>query len=145
MLDHRTVRCTGVIGVEKLLGPSNLTKRINVRLTLAPRQQVRHAVHQLVPLDLRSTFEAKIPKPVIINNIYYFEEAKADNWLRELAGLPPLPIDPDAPVRLIRASTLADRRGCQRVTIKRDVERTYGKLIESAKPASAKRPLETVE
>src|SRR5271167_923545 len=42
---------------------------------------------------LPRAFKTKIPRPVIIGNCYYFVEAEADNYLRELAGVPPLQID----------------------------------------------------
>ena len=50
--------------------------------------------------------EALIPRPRVIGGAYHFVEAEAENYLRALAGLDPLPIDANAPVRLIRLSTL---------------------------------------
>ena len=78
----------------------------------------------------------QIPKPRVINGVYMFVESEANNWLRLLAGLDPLPVDANAPIRLIHLSKLADRRDCHIKTIKRDVERTYGKLAGVTPPAA---------
>jgi hypothetical protein len=86
--------------------------------------------------------EALIPRPRVIKGQVHFVEAEANNYLRALAGLDPLPIDAKAPVRLIRLSTLAERRDrCPR-TIKREVERVYGRIDGTVEPtaATAKQP-----
>ena len=87
--------------------------------------------------------EALIPRPRVIGGAYHFVEAEAENYLRALAGLDQLPIDANAPVRLIRLSTLAARRDRCSKTLKRDIEKTYGKIDGTAEPAAAaaaKRP-----
>jgi len=82
------------------------------------------------------TFKARIPKPVAVNNVLHVVESEGDNYVRLLAGLPPLPPHPGAPVRLIRLGTLAERLDCHIKTLKRRVEAEYGKLTE-AEPAAA--------
>ena len=86
--------------------------------------------------------EALIPRPRVIGGAYHFVEAEAENYLRALAGLDPLPIDANAPVRLIRLSTLAARRDRCSKTLKREVEKTYGRIDGTVEPAAAaaKRP-----
>jgi len=86
---------------------------------------------------LQPAFEAKIPKPLVISNTYHFVEAEAQNYVRGLAGLDPLPIDADAKVRLIRLSTLAESLDCHPRTLKRRVEETYGKLAAEAEATAA--------
>ena len=81
--------------------------------------------------------EALIPRPRVIGGAYHFVEAEAENYLRALAGLDPLPIDANAPVRLIRLSTLAARRGRCSKTLKREVEKTYGRIDGTFEPAAA--------
>jgi hypothetical protein len=79
----------------------------------------------------------------VIGGAYHFVEAEAENYLRALAGLDPLPRDPSAPVRLIRLSTLAARRDRGSKTLKRELEKTYGRIdgtVEPAAAAAAKRP-----
>ena len=61
---------------------------------------------------LQSAFQAKIPKPLVIANIYYFLETEAQDYVRALTGRPQLEADPSAPIRLIRLSTLAERLDC---------------------------------
>jgi hypothetical protein len=80
--------------------------------------------------------EALIPRPRVIGGAYHFVEAEAENYLRALAGLDPLPIDANAPVRLIRLSTLAARRDRCSKTIKREVEKTYGRIDGTVEPAA---------
>src|SRR5580658_6428536 len=87
--------------------------------------------------------EVVIPRPRVIGGAYHFVEAEAENYLRALAGLDPLPRDPSAPVRLIRLSTLAARRDRCSKTLKRELEKTYGRIdgtVEPAAAAAAKRP-----
>src|SRR5271165_7285364 len=86
--------------------------------------------------------EALIPRPRVIGGAYHFVEAEAENYLRALAGLDQLPIDANAPVRLIRLSTLAARRDRCSKTLKRDIQKTYGRIDGTVEPAlaAAKRP-----
>src|SRR5271166_1514113 len=93
----------------------------------------------------KSAVEALIPRPRVIGGAYHFVEAEAENYLRALAGLDPLPIDANAPVRLIRLSTLAARRDRCSKTLKREVEKTYGRIdgtvelaaVAATRPAAA--------
>ncbi len=75
-----------------------------------------------------------------------FDERQADGWLRALAGREPLPpAQPDAPLRLIPLRVLAERRGRCKRSIKREIEKTYGKLDGARTDgALAKRSLESV-
>ncbi|MGO9419539.1 hypothetical protein [Roseiarcus sp.] len=68
----------------------------------------------------------RIPRPRAIAGKYWFVSSEADALIRERAGLPPAPVDKNAPVALIKVATLAQRLDVHPKTVKRWVREAYG-------------------
>jgi hypothetical protein len=72
----------------------------------------------------------EFPTPVRLNGRLYFVDRAIENHKRKLAGLPALPDDPTAPIKLRPASEVAADFGFGRRTLGRRVaqlsERTSG-------------------
>jgi hypothetical protein len=64
---------------------------------------------------------SKFPEPVRQNGRLYFVDCAMENYKRSLAGLPPLPADPHAKIRLLPASEVAADLGVGRRTLGRRI------------------------
>ena len=62
-------------------------------------------------------------RPVIVQNVYFFARNDAENYKRALMGLEPLPVEPNAPIQLVRLVTFAKELGCHPLTLKRRISR----------------------
>ena len=76
---------------------------------------------------------SQFPKPIRQNGRLYFVERAIENYKRELAGLPPLPEDSVAKIKLLPAVEVAAEFGFGRRTLGRRVaERSDGATGKAA-------------
>jgi len=73
----------------------------------------------------------RIPRPCVAGGQYFFTEAEADAFVRARAGLPPAPLDKNAPTRLIKLSTLAERLDVHPKSVKRWLRQAYGAACDA--------------
>jgi len=66
------------------------------------------------------------PEPIRQNGRLYFVDRAIEDYKRSLAGLPPLPADPNAKIRLLPASEVAADLGVGRRTIGRRIRQESG-------------------
>ena len=67
--------------------------------------------------------DAPLPKPINLRNSYYFTRHDVENFKRVLMELEPLPVDPNAPVLLVKLATFAAEIGYHPVSLKRLIPR----------------------
>jgi hypothetical protein len=75
----------------------------------------------------------EFPTPIIQNRRLYFVDRDIENHKRALAGLPQLPDNPDAPIKLRPASEVAADFGVGRRTLGRRISKALsGKSGQAA-------------
>lgn len=72
--------------------------------------------------------EAEFPAPIRLNGRIFFDDHELENYKRRLLGLPELPRDPSAKIKLRPAAAVAAELGICRRTVGR---RIAGRAVES--------------